>query len=251
MQKGKIANGANPDGTVNDETVYVPESWNDNIGNLFELVENAGYSLIDDDLSQITKATKGLYNPNFTYNTSAIVSQTVSDVVRGSDGKYYEAQNDGFSGDDPVVSVSGNWTEVAFDSGATGLSVSSTAQAQEGTDDTTAISPLKLRDGLNATGLAPIYACRAWVNFDGTGTVAIRASGNVSSITDNGTGRYRGNLITAVPANSAVLDGGASLVGSDCVVKTFLESTTSINIEVDTSSGANIDPAYVAFAVIG
>ena len=42
------------------------------------------------------------------------------------------------------------------------------------------------------------YKCRAWVNFDGTGTVAIRASGNVSSITDNGTGDYTVNLSTAM-----------------------------------------------------
>jgi hypothetical protein len=38
------------------------------------------------------------------------------------------------------------------------------------------------------------YSCRAWVNFNGTGTVAIRASGNVTSITDNGTGDYTVNL---------------------------------------------------------
>src|SRR6056300_1480890 len=38
-----------------------------------------------------------------------------------------------------------------------------------------------------ATGSAPSYSARAWVNFNGTGTVAIRGSGNVSSITDNGT----------------------------------------------------------------
>jgi len=43
------------------------------------------------------------------------------------------------------------------------------------------------------------YKCRAWVNFDGTGTVAIRASGNVSSITDNGTGDYTVNFTTAMP----------------------------------------------------
>jgi hypothetical protein len=40
--------------------------------------------------------------------------------------------------------------------------------------------------------------CRAWVNFNGTGTVAIRASGNVSSITDNGTGNYTVNFATAL-----------------------------------------------------
>ena len=43
------------------------------------------------------------------------------------------------------------------------------------------------------------YKCRAWVNFNGTGTVAIRASGNVSSITDNGAGDYTVNFTTAMP----------------------------------------------------
>jgi hypothetical protein len=43
------------------------------------------------------------------------------------------------------------------------------------------------------------YGCRAWVNFNGTGTVAIRASGNVSSITDNGVGDYTVNFTTAMP----------------------------------------------------
>jgi hypothetical protein len=58
---------------------------------------------------------------------------------------------------------------------------------------------------LNASGSAPIYACRAWVNFNGTGTVAIRASGNVSSITDNGTGDYNVNFTNAMPdANYAI-----------------------------------------------
>lgn len=64
------------------------------------------------------------------------------------------------------------------------------------------------RWGLHA-GAAPLYACRAWVNFNGSGTVAIRASGNVSSITDNGVGDYTVNLSTAMPdTNYAVVTGG-------------------------------------------
>ena len=47
--------------------------------------------------------------------------------------------------------------------------------------------------------VATAYGCRAWVNFNGTGTVAIRGSGNVSSITDNGTGDYTLNFTTALP----------------------------------------------------
>jgi hypothetical protein len=47
--------------------------------------------------------------------------------------------------------------------------------------------------------IATAYGCRAWVNFDGTGTPAIRESGNVTSITDDGTGRYEINFTTAMP----------------------------------------------------
>ena len=76
------------------------------------------------------------------------------------------------------------------------------AEVNTGTDDERAVTPLKLLAGvknhLNASGNAPIYACRAWVNFNGTGTVAIRGSGNVSSITDNGVGDYTINFTTAL-----------------------------------------------------
>jgi hypothetical protein len=46
--------------------------------------------------------------------------------------------------------------------------------------------------------VATAYGCRAWVNFNGTGTVAIRASGNVTSITDNGSGDYTANFTTSM-----------------------------------------------------
>jgi hypothetical protein len=49
------------------------------------------------------------------------------------------------------------------------------------------------------TTLYPSFTARAWVNFNGTGTVAILSSGNVSSITDAGVGFYRVNLTTAMP----------------------------------------------------
>jgi hypothetical protein len=55
------------------------------------------------------------------------------------------------------------------------------------------------------TTLFEEYKCRAWVNFNGTGTIAIRGSSNVTSITDNGAGDYTVNFTTAMPdANYAV-----------------------------------------------
>ena len=87
-------------------------------------------------------------------------------------------------------------TKKYVDDNVTSLEIASTAEAQAGTNDTKAITPLKLREGLNASGPAPIYATRAWVNFNGTGVIAIRDSGNVSSVTDVGTGRYAVNFVT-------------------------------------------------------
>jgi hypothetical protein len=66
----------------------------------------------------------------------------------------------------------------------------------------------QVKTATNASGDAPIYSCRSWVNFNGTGTPAIRASGNVSSITDNGTGTYTVNFTTAMPdANYCMASG--------------------------------------------
>jgi hypothetical protein len=58
-------------------------------------------------------------------------------------------------------------------------------------------SNFKFNSGYGSVATA--YGCRAWVTFNGTGTVAINGSGNVSSITDNGTGDYTVNMTTAMP----------------------------------------------------
>jgi len=72
----------------------------------------------------------------------------------------------------------------------------------------------KIVDRFNLTGTAPTYACRAWVNFNGTGTPSIRAAGNVSSITDIATGRYRVNFAVAMPdADYAVVALGDTAAG--------------------------------------
>ncbi len=79
--------------------------------------------------------------------------------------------------------------------------------------------------GSNATA----YGVRAWVNFDGTGTVAIRDSGNVSSITDRGTGLYTVNFATAMPDVNYC--GTASGVDSfDSTTRNRIASAFSISV---------------------
>ena len=81
--------------------------------------------------------------------------------------------------------------------------IATQAETNAATDDARFVTPLKLlaalKNHLNVSGSAPMFPCRAWVNFDGTGTVIIKGSGNVSSITDNGVGDYTANITTPVP----------------------------------------------------
>jgi hypothetical protein len=67
------------------------------------------------------------------------------------------------------------------------------------------MSTIKVNSIQNTSGVE-VYTAKAWVNFNGTGTIAIRAAGNVSSITDNGVGDYTVNFTTSMPdANYAVV----------------------------------------------
>lgn len=65
--------------------------------------------------------------------------------------------------------------------------------------------------GFGSAGIA--YGCRAWVNFNGTGTVAIRGSGNVSSITDHAIGEFSVNMTTAMPDVNYAITAAAGSTG--------------------------------------
>jgi len=104
-------------------------------------------------------------------------------------------------------------------------------------------------DLFNATGSAPVYACRAWVNFDGTGTVSIRASGNVSSITDNGTGDYTVNFTTAMPDANYAPTGSVERAGSNGTPVGILSlAVGSARIETRSGTGTLFDCPVVSIS---
>jgi hypothetical protein len=94
---------------------------------------------------------------------------------------------------------------------------------------------LKFNSGYGSVETA--YGCRAWVNFNGTGTVAIRASGNVSSITDNGAGLYTVNMTTAMPDINYTIN-----------VSTGGSSPTNLS-SINSSASAIIAPTTSAFRI--
>jgi hypothetical protein len=97
------------------------------------------------------------------------------------------------------------------------------------------VAAAQITSALNATGSAPLYACRAWVNFDGTSTPSIRGSGNISSVTARATGKYTVNFSTAmVDANysmtQAIGPNNDTDTAAHSVYISGTPSTTSANV---------------------
>jgi hypothetical protein len=103
--------------------------------------------------------------------------------------------------------------------------------------------------------------CRAWVNFNGTGTVAIRASFNVSSITDNGTGDYTVNFTNALvdvnysAVGNSSTDGSYAGIAINMYTKTaggtavVAPTTTAVRLTNVQSNVGAIDSSYIAVSV--
>jgi hypothetical protein len=100
--------------------------------------------------------------------------------------------------------------------------------------------------------VATAYGCRAWVNFNGTGTPAIRASGNVTSITDNGTGDYTVNFTTAMPDANYVINVTGGFVTNDSrVAYSNANNNTASGARANFVSllGSGTDPVHAMCAI--
>lgn len=92
--------------------------------------------------------------------------------------------------------------------------------------------------------------CRAWVNFNGTGVVAIRASYNVSSITDMGTGNYKVNFTAAMPdANYSYATQAGNGAGNLYNAGGPTAAPTSTDFQFGTGAASFTDLAYVSCAI--
>ena len=130
--------------------------------------------------------------------------------------------------------------------GTTVLGVTSTGTSVTGTQSVS--GNLSFNSGYGSSAVA--YGCRAWVNFNGTGTPAIRASGNVSSITDNGTGDYTVNFTTAMPdANYATNLSIGSISGGSSDVIPLLSTLSTTSVRALSVQAVFRDPATVCVSI--
>ena len=108
--------------------------------------------------------------------------------------------------------------------------------------------------GYGSTAIA--YGVRAWVNFNGTGTVAIRASGNVSSITDFGTGDYRVNFSTAMSDANYTVSGAIKRVTGNINDRGYMymdprNTPTTSNVRIATNDqGQMLDMQWVTVNIV-
>lgn len=165
---------------------------------------------------QSTLTTKGDLQ---TYSTS------VTRLGVGSDGKFLQAdssQSEGLAWSDFAVKDSGGNTLFTVDPAS--------GQLQNVYSTTTGTGyPSTLHNG---------WLCRAFVNFNGTGTVAIRSSGNVSSITDNGTGDYTINFATNLPdADYAPFICSSAAIGGNHAVSLEINTYSGTTEQAPTVSG--------------
>jgi len=138
-----------------------------------------------------------------------------------------------------------------------------------GTTDTQTLSNKTISGDLNMTSGSKYKVsgvttnALAWVNFNGTGTVAIRSSYNVSSITDNGTGDYTVNFTTALADANYAMAGSIRntqtyaqiQVGAPVIAQSTAPTTTALRVTTPTigdgNTRANIDSDYVSVTIFG
>jgi hypothetical protein len=191
---------------------------------------------------KITTPTNGGDSINFGSGVTAIAAEVTGSEVSSGEGKI-----------ELKTTTSGtSTTQLSID--AAGLATFTGATTTAGT--VTASGDMKFNSGYGSAATA--YGCRAWVNFNGTGTVAIRESGNVSSITDVGTGNYTVNFAVNMPdvnysCTSNAVKGGGAPSQSNSVGAYYREDrvlVSGIELYTVTFAGSLIDPTFVMATII-
>jgi hypothetical protein len=167
-------------------------------------------------------------------------AQNMLDADPDTSVDLYYAGDKKFETTNTGATVTGDLTVTGGD-----ITLSGTGRIQ-GIDTVSAATDAANKQYVDDQAGAGIEGAQAWVNFNGTGTVAIRSSHNMSSVTDNGVGRYTINYSTALPnANYAIVATGANDGYTQAVIvkvdATTTQTTTGCLLEASNNNTANAE----------
>jgi protein involved in ribonucleotide reduction len=213
--------------TGNDNVAVGRVALRYNIGSNNTTVGNYSLGLNTTGYSNTSSGTSALVDNTTGSNNTACGVNSARGIITGSGNSVFGADVTGLAPNltNNLILASGGVIRLQHDGvGTTTLQGSIVASGD-----------LSFNSGYGSAAKA--YGCRAWVNFNGTGTVAIRASGNVSSITDNGVGNYMVNFATAMPdANFSAV--ASAFDGSTDNTLLTTRGFNTLNLTVTTVSGA-------------
>ena len=187
---------------------------------------------------KITTPNGGSDSLDFGCAQTAIVATVTGTEVSSGEGKL------------ELKTTTGGTSATKMTIDGAGLATFTGATTTAGT--VTASGDMKFNSGYGSAATA--YGCRAWVNFNGTGTVAIREDGNVSSITDNGTADYTVNFAVNMPDINYAWSGGAWNSGGSGRAYVFINNSVSSALAVGsirfrTGDTSDYDVATIALSV--
>ena len=217
----------------------------------------ASATILGSNIASNTLTESNIASSSYATTAQSAGTNTTGSITSGTTALTVASGTGTNNGDQVVGEGITPGTTVSSGGGTTSIVLSANANTTLSSKPVTFYNTTKLLNPATVGG----QLCRAWVNFNGTGTVAIRASFNVSSITDNGVGDYTVNFTTALAdANySAVAGGGpyqstASPIGDGNSVNIvcFSNQTTSVRIgcsRVDSAAALASDSAIVQVAI--
>ena len=143
--------------------------------------------------------------------------------------------------------VAGVWGDWFYS--LSNLDKSTQGQAETGTDNNKYMTPLTTRQAFNATGSAPVYAVRAWGNFNGD-AITTRASGNLS-IARTATGEFTFTMGTAMSDTNYSVNVSSQVSGGMPVFAVSVSSATQFTVSIKRAdTNVAINPTQIFVQVV-
>jgi len=259
LNNGLAAIVSNNSGAAQPSTTYAYQWWADTTTGLLKIRNAANNAWIEfgsltDATIALSRLAAGALPTNVTVASANIVDGTIVNAdINAAAAIVGTKIAEGTTSVRGTLQLTNSTTSTSTTTAATPANVK-TAVDNAASAQSTANAALS-RGGGTMTGSVTFTSgqprvARAWINFNGTGTVSQRASFNVAGLTDLGVGRTRISFTNAMPdGNYAVVGAGATPVPGTSLIRPQVFNTGNVEILTESAAGSDIDSSVVCIAI--